>query len=61
MRRDMDSEVAYNLTKALFKNYKKIAGVHRAMNALTPEIMASMKVVPYHKGARRYLKEVGKL
>lgn len=61
VRQDMDSEVAYNLTKALFKNYKKIAGVHRAMNALTPEIMASMKVVPYHKGARRYLKEVGKL
>lgn len=56
---DMPDEDAYNLTKAIFENYEKIAGVHKAMNALTPEIMASLEVVPYHDGAVRYLEEAG--
>lgn len=55
----MSDEDAYNLTKALFSNYEKLAGVHKAMNQLTPEIMASQSVVPYHDGALRYLKEAG--
>ncbi|MCE8014366.1 TAXI family TRAP transporter solute-binding subunit [Halomonas daqingensis] len=59
VRSDMDEEMAYNLTKAFYENYEKIAGVHSAMRALTPEIMASVEVVPYHDGAERYLKEVG--
>jgi TRAP-type uncharacterized transport system substrate-binding protein len=33
--------------------------VHPAMRALTPEVMASIDVVPFHAGALRYLKEVG--
>lgn len=59
VREDMDEETAYNLTKALFSNYQKISAVHNAMKALTPEVMASLKVVPYHDGAKRYLKESG--
>lgn len=59
VREDMDDDLAYNLTKALFENYKTIAGVHSAMKALTPEVMASVTVVPYHNGALRYLKEAG--
>lgn len=59
VREDMDEELAYNLTKALFDNYETIASVHSAMKALTPEVMASVTVVPYHKGALRYLEEIG--
>lgn len=55
----MSEEDAYNLTKALFDNHDKLAGVHKAMNQLTPEIMAAQKVVPYHAGAVKYLKEAG--
>ena len=59
VRSDMDEEMAYNLTKAFYENYEKIASVHSAMSDLTPEIMAAVEVVPYHDGAERYLKEVG--
>lgn len=59
VRADMDDEKAYNLTKAIFENYEKIAGVHPAMKALNPEVMASVNVVPYHPGALKYLKEAG--
>ena len=59
VRDDMDDETAYNLTKAIFENYEQVAGVHPAMKALTPEVMASVDVVPYHPGALKYLKEAG--
>lgn len=56
---DMDDETAYNLTKALVENIDKIRGVHKAMAALTPQIMVNQKVIPFHPGAERYYKEVG--
>ena len=59
VRSDMKDETAYNLTKALYENYEKIANVHPAMKSLNPEIMASVEVIPYHDGALRYLKEAG--
>lgn len=59
VRADMDDQKAYNLTKAIFENYQQIAGVHPAMKALTPEVMASVTVVPYHPGALKYLEEAG--
>lgn len=59
VRADMDEKTAYELTRALFNNYQKIAAVHPAMKALTPEVMSSLKVVPYHPGAIRYLEEAG--
>ncbi|MBB3142152.1 TAXI family TRAP transporter solute-binding subunit [Halomonas organivorans] len=59
VRSDMDEQQAYDLTKAVYENYEKIANVHPAMRSLTPEIMASVDVIPYHDGAMRYLKEAG--
>lgn len=59
VRSDMDEEQAYDLTKAFYENYEKIANVHPAMKDLSPEIMASVDVIPYHDGALRYLKEAG--
>ncbi|MGB7084566.1 MAG: TAXI family TRAP transporter solute-binding subunit [Phormidesmis sp.] len=57
----MSAEDAYNLTKAVYENYEKIAEVHAAMKQLTPEIMASNEIIPYHEGAVRYLEEAGLL
>ncbi|MEL6384749.1 MAG: TAXI family TRAP transporter solute-binding subunit [Cyanobacteria bacterium J06626_18] len=57
----MSNEDAYNLTKAIYENYDKVAEVHAAMKALTPEVMASNTVVPYHEGAIQYLQEAGLL
>ncbi|MGH6948149.1 MAG: TAXI family TRAP transporter solute-binding subunit [Kiloniellales bacterium] len=56
---EMSDEDAYNLTKALFEHDDKLAGVHNAMKQLTPEVMASLSVIPYHDGALKYLKEAG--
>ena len=57
----LDEKTAYDLAKALHKNIDKMQGVHKSMQALTPELMASVKVVPYHPGAARYYKEAGLL
>lgn len=55
----MSEEDAYNITKALVEGVDKIRGVHKAMSGLTPELMASQNVIPYHDGALRYFKEAG--
>jgi len=55
----MDEELAYNITKALFEQIDQLKAVHGSMKAVTPELMVSLKVVPYHPGAVRYLKEAG--
>lgn len=55
----MSEEDAYNLTRAMVENVDKIQGVHKAMSALTPELMASQRVIDFHPGALRYYKEAG--
>lgn len=55
----MSENDAYNLTKALVEHIGKVQGVHKSMKALTPELMASLRVVPYHAGAARYYREAG--
>ncbi len=55
----MDEKTAYNLTKALVERIDKIKEVHKSMQALTPKLMASATVIPFHPGAARYYKEVG--
>jgi len=55
----LDDKTAYDLTKALLQNIDKMKGVHKSMQALTPELMASVKVIPYHPGAARAYKEAG--
>ncbi|MBA2690119.1 MAG: TAXI family TRAP transporter solute-binding subunit [Burkholderiales bacterium] len=57
----MDEKTAYDLTKALAENIGKIKEVHKSMQALTPQLMASQTVIPFHPGAVRYYKEAGLL
>lgn len=55
----MDDKTAYNLTKTLVEHVGKIKEVHKSMQALTPQLMASQTAVPFHPGAARYYKEAG--
>ncbi|MEE8394592.1 MAG: TAXI family TRAP transporter solute-binding subunit, partial [bacterium] len=55
----MSDADAYALTKALVEGIDRIRGVHKAMRALTPQLMASQDAVPYHSGALRYYREAG--
>lgn len=55
----MDDQTAYNLAKAMVENIDKIKQVHKSMQALTPELLASETAVPFHPGALRYYKEAG--
>lgn len=55
----MSENDAYNLTKALVEHVDKIQGVHKSMTVLTPKLMASLRVTPYHEGAVRYYREAG--
>ncbi len=55
----MDDKTAYNLTKAMVEHVNKIKEVHKSMQALTPQLMASQSAVPFHPGAAKYYKEAG--
>lgn len=47
------------LAMALHKHIDKLQGVHGSMKGLTPQLMVSMDVVPYHPGAVRYYRQAG--
>lgn len=55
----MSEDDAYKLTKAVLDNTAKVQGVHKAMKGFTPELMGSLKELPYHPGALKAYKEHG--
>ena len=58
VRADLDEELVYQMTKALFENIETIQGSHKAASALTIENAARVSI-PMHPGARRYFTEMG--
>ena len=56
---NIDEEVVYNLTKAVFENLDELRTLHPALANLTKEGMLEGLSAPLHKGAERYYKEVG--
>lgn len=56
-----DEEMIYNITKALIANVNIIAAQSSALKGLTPAVMASGTVVPFHPGAERAYREAGLL
>lgn len=58
VRADMDEEVVYNITKALFENLDTLKASHKAVSGLTLE-KAVRTSIPLHPGAERYFKEIG--
>ncbi len=55
----MSEDDAYKLTKAVLDNVDKVQGVHKAMKGFTPELMSSLKELPYHPGAKKAFEEHG--
>jgi len=56
---ELSEQVAYEVTRALVENVDQIRRVHTSMRALSPELMGSLRVIPYHPGALRYYREAG--
>lgn len=56
---DMDEELAYNITKAIFENQEQLALGHPEAKNLSLENALSSTALPYHPGALRYFEEQG--
>lgn len=56
---DMDEELAYNITKAMFENVQELIDIHPAANDTTVEFTVDSTPIPFHPGTLRYLEEVG--
>ena len=55
---EMDEELAYEFTKALFEHIDVVRNIHPSANETTPET-ALESPIPLHAGAIRYLEEIG--
>ncbi|WP_279010847.1 TAXI family TRAP transporter solute-binding subunit [Synergistes jonesii] len=55
---DLDKDLAYNMTKALFEKKKDILNVSTRLASMAPENLKYIQV-PLHPGAEKYYKEIG--
>jgi len=60
-KKDLDDEVVYNLTKALFENQEELAAAHAKGKELNINEAVEGVSVPFHPGAEKYYKEKGVL
>jgi len=56
---EMDDDLAYAITKAMFDNIADLQAVHPAANETTVEFTLNATPVPLHPGAIRYFEEIG--
>jgi hypothetical protein len=56
---EMDEELAYQITRAMFENIDELRAVHPAANQTTVEFTLAATPVPLHPGAIRYYEEIG--
>tara|TARA_R110002110_G_scaffold54986_18_gene157298 strand:+ start:1654 stop:2613 length:960 start_codon:yes stop_codon:yes gene_type:complete len=56
---EMDEELAYQITRAMFENIADLQAVHPAANQTTVEFTLAATPVPLHPGAIRYYEEIG--
>lgn len=57
----LDEDLVYQITKALFENADEIAAAHPKGAELDPEYSVSSISIPIHPGAEKYYKEIGVL
>jgi len=56
----VSEDAIYNVTKALWENYKEFEGVHKLLADWTPKTFVTKEaLIPYHPGAIRFYKEKG--
>lgn len=60
IRRDLDDDLVYQMTKAVFENLPKLHASHPSARAISAK-NAAHPAIPLHPGAERYLREVGAL
>lgn len=58
VRADLDEDLVYQMTKAIFENLDIVKSSHKAASGLSLET-ATRVSIPMHPGAERYFKEVG--
>jgi TRAP transporter TAXI family solute receptor len=57
---EMDADVVYRITKAMFNDADHLKGVHEALKGLSAEFsVANMGSITLHPGAERYYREIG--
>jgi len=56
---DIDEEMVYKLTKAVFEHQDYLINIHPFAKNTTPENAIQHSVIPLHPGAIKYLKEKG--
>lgn len=56
---DMDEELVYNITRAMFEHVEELIAIHPAANDTTIEFSVASTPIPFHPGALRYLEEMG--
>lgn len=61
VREEISEELVYQITKAILEHVDEVQAIHPSMQAFNPEMAVLGPVVPFHKGAERYFKEVGLL
>lgn len=57
--KDMDEEVAYNITKTIIENKEALIKAHNFFSDLAPENIIDACIAPLHPGAEKYYKEIG--
>jgi len=58
---DLDEDLVYKMTKALFEHADDIAAGHAKGSELDPEYSVSGISIPIHPGAEKYYQEIGLL
>ncbi len=56
---EVDEELVYQMTKAIFENLDELVAAHQAAKEIDPAKAAKDTTVPLHPGAERYFKEAG--
>lgn len=56
---EMDEDLAYAITRAMFENISELQAVHPAANQTTVDFTLAATPVPLHPGAIRYYEEIG--
>lgn len=56
---EMDEELAYQVTKALFEHTDELIAIHPAANDTTVKFSVDSTPIPFHAGSLRYYEEAG--
>ncbi len=56
---DLDEELVYKLTKAVFENQDFLIKIHHFAKYTTPENAVRYSAIPLHPGAAKYIREKG--